>query len=150
MNAPDLATLTFDEHGLVVAVAQDAATGTVLMVAYMNREALARTVESGEAHFWSRSRQALWHKGATAMPTHSSSQFMPTGRHATQGSARVLRSQPRSSTSSMRPCTTGRRDDRRDHTPQNSSMAGGRRSSAKSEKNRSRSCSPARKKATKR
>jgi phosphoribosyl-ATP pyrophosphohydrolase/phosphoribosyl-AMP cyclohydrolase len=66
MNAPDLATLTFDEHGLVVAVAQDAATGTVLMVAYMNREALARTVESGEAHFWSRSRQALWRKGETS------------------------------------------------------------------------------------
>jgi phosphoribosyl-ATP pyrophosphohydrolase/phosphoribosyl-AMP cyclohydrolase len=51
---------------LIVAVAQDRATGTVLMVAYMDREALARTVESGEAHFWSRSRQALWHKGATS------------------------------------------------------------------------------------
>jgi phosphoribosyl-ATP pyrophosphohydrolase/phosphoribosyl-AMP cyclohydrolase len=66
MNAPDVASLTFDERGLIVAVAQDRATGTVLMVAYMDREALARTVESGEAHFWSRSRQALWHKGATS------------------------------------------------------------------------------------
>jgi phosphoribosyl-AMP cyclohydrolase / phosphoribosyl-ATP pyrophosphohydrolase len=66
MNAPDAASLTFDERGLIVAVAQDGATGTVLMVAYMDREALVRTVESGEAHFWSRSRQALWHKGATS------------------------------------------------------------------------------------
>ena len=66
MNAPDVAKLTFDERGLIVAVAQDGATGTVLMVAYMDREALARTVESGEAHFWSRSRQAPWHKGATS------------------------------------------------------------------------------------
>jgi len=66
MNAPDVASLTFDERGLIVAVAQDRATGTVLMVAYMDREAMARTVESGEAHFWSRSQQALWRKGATS------------------------------------------------------------------------------------
>jgi phosphoribosyl-ATP pyrophosphohydrolase/phosphoribosyl-AMP cyclohydrolase len=66
MNAPNVESLTFDERGLIVAVAQDRATGTVLMVAYMDREALARTVETGEAHFWSRSRQALWHKGATS------------------------------------------------------------------------------------
>jgi phosphoribosyl-AMP cyclohydrolase / phosphoribosyl-ATP pyrophosphohydrolase len=66
MNAPDVASLTFDERGLIVAVAQDAVTGTVLMVAYMDREALSRTVESGEAHFWSRSRQALWRKGETS------------------------------------------------------------------------------------
>src|SRR5260370_15597332 len=66
MNAADVASLRFDERGLIGAVAQDRATGTVLMVAYMDREALARTVESGEAHFWSRSRQALWHKGATS------------------------------------------------------------------------------------
>ena len=66
MNAPDVASLTFDDRGLIVAVAQDAATGAVLMVAYMDREALARTVATGEAHFWSRSRQAPWHKGATS------------------------------------------------------------------------------------
>jgi phosphoribosyl-ATP pyrophosphohydrolase/phosphoribosyl-AMP cyclohydrolase len=65
MKAPD-ASLTFDERGLIVAVAQDRASGTVLMVAYMDREALARTVATGEAHFWSRSRQALWHKGETS------------------------------------------------------------------------------------
>jgi phosphoribosyl-AMP cyclohydrolase / phosphoribosyl-ATP pyrophosphohydrolase len=66
LNAPDVGSLTFDERGLIVAVAQDRASGTVLMVAYMDREALARTVGSGEAHFWSRSRQAPWHKGATS------------------------------------------------------------------------------------
>jgi phosphoribosyl-AMP cyclohydrolase / phosphoribosyl-ATP pyrophosphohydrolase len=66
VNAPDVATLTFDERGLIVAVAQDAATGTVLMVAYMDRETFARTIESGEAHFWSRSRQTLWRKGQTS------------------------------------------------------------------------------------
>ena len=66
MNAPDSAGLTFDDRGLIVAVAQEQATGTVLMVAHMDRDALARTVETGEAHFWSRSRQAMWHKGATS------------------------------------------------------------------------------------
>jgi phosphoribosyl-ATP pyrophosphohydrolase/phosphoribosyl-AMP cyclohydrolase len=66
VNAPDVASLTFDERGLIVAVAQDAMGGTVLMVAYMDREALGRTIESGEAHFWSRSRQSPWHKGATS------------------------------------------------------------------------------------
>jgi phosphoribosyl-ATP pyrophosphohydrolase/phosphoribosyl-AMP cyclohydrolase len=56
----------FDERGLVPAVVQDATTGTVLMMAWMNREALERTRETGEAHFWSRSRQALWKKGETS------------------------------------------------------------------------------------
>ena len=59
MTSPDPSTLQFDERGLIVAVAQDAATGTVLMVAYMDREALSRTAETGEAHFWSRRRQRL-------------------------------------------------------------------------------------------
>ena len=66
MKSPDPATLTFDDRGLIAAIAQDAATGTVLMVAYMDREALARTVETGDAHFWSRSRKALWKKGETS------------------------------------------------------------------------------------
>ena len=51
------------ENGLVPAIAQDAASGRVLNLAWMNREALARTVETGEAHYWSRSRGRLWHKG---------------------------------------------------------------------------------------
>jgi phosphoribosyl-AMP cyclohydrolase / phosphoribosyl-ATP pyrophosphohydrolase len=66
MTSPDPSTLHFDEHGLIVAVAQDLATGTVLMVAYMDREALSLTGETGDAHFWSRSRQRLWRKGETS------------------------------------------------------------------------------------
>ncbi|MCC6747773.1 MAG: phosphoribosyl-AMP cyclohydrolase [Deltaproteobacteria bacterium] len=58
--------LTFDERGLLPAVAQDAVTGEVLMVAWMNAEALRRTRESGRATFFSRSRQALWQKGETS------------------------------------------------------------------------------------
>jgi len=49
--------------GLVPAVAQEAGSGRVLTLAWMNREALARTVETGDAHYWSRSRRKLWHKG---------------------------------------------------------------------------------------
>ncbi len=56
----------FDPGGLIPAVVQDVATGQVLMLAWMNAEALQRTLETGEAHFWSRSRQELWHKGATS------------------------------------------------------------------------------------
>jgi phosphoribosyl-AMP cyclohydrolase len=56
----------FDADGLIPAVTTDAATGELLMHAYMNAEALAKTIETGEAHYWSRSRQALWHKGATS------------------------------------------------------------------------------------
>src|SRR5918997_2523009 len=58
--------LTFDANGLIPAVVQDASTRQVLMVGYMNREALRRTLESGQAWFWSRSRGELWHKGATS------------------------------------------------------------------------------------
>ena len=53
----------FDAQGLVPAIAQDAASGKVLMVAWMNREALRQTVADGEAVYWSRSRGRLWHKG---------------------------------------------------------------------------------------
>ncbi|WP_095044666.1 phosphoribosyl-AMP cyclohydrolase [Candidatus Promineifilum breve] len=60
------AELKFDDRGLIVAVVQDATTRAVLMVAYMNGEALRLTRATGEAHFWSRSRQALWHKGGTS------------------------------------------------------------------------------------
>lgn len=56
----------FDERGLVPAVVQDAATGEVLMLAYMNAESLAKTLATGETWFWSRSRRALWHKGETS------------------------------------------------------------------------------------
>ena len=58
--------LRWDERGLIPAVVQDSETQQVLMVAWMNVEALRMTVQSGEAHFWSRSRRKLWHKGATS------------------------------------------------------------------------------------
>ena len=58
--------IKWDERGLVPAIVQDAQSGVVLMLAYMNEEALRLTQATGEAHFWSRSRQELWHKGATS------------------------------------------------------------------------------------
>ena len=58
-----LDALRFDANGLVPAIAQDATTQQVLTLAYMNRAALERTVVTGEAHYWSRSRAKLWHKG---------------------------------------------------------------------------------------
>lgn len=58
--------LRFDERGLIPAVVQDAATRQVLMVAWMNAAALAQTQARGEAVFWSRSRNELWHKGASS------------------------------------------------------------------------------------
>jgi len=56
----------FNSDGLIPAVVQDVSTREVLMVAYMNQEALSLTLEKGETHFYSRSRKALWHKGATS------------------------------------------------------------------------------------
>jgi phosphoribosyl-AMP cyclohydrolase / phosphoribosyl-ATP pyrophosphohydrolase len=56
----------FDAHGLVPAVIQDAASGRVLTVAFMNRDALERTLADGQTWLWSRSRGELWHKGATS------------------------------------------------------------------------------------
>ncbi len=58
-----LDTVAWNAEGLVPAVAQEAGTGDILMLAWMNRDALARTVERGEAVYWSRSRGRLWHKG---------------------------------------------------------------------------------------
>ncbi len=65
-SSADSSQIRFDGQGLVSAVLQDANTREVLMVAWMNQEALQRTLETGQAHFWSRSRQELWHKGATS------------------------------------------------------------------------------------
>ena len=62
----DSAGLRYDAAGLLPVVAQDAFTGRVLMLAWANAEAVARTLATGEAHFWSRSRQALWRKGETS------------------------------------------------------------------------------------
>jgi phosphoribosyl-AMP cyclohydrolase len=64
MNIPE--ELKFDERGLIPAVIQDCENGEVLMVAYMNREALEKTIATGRTHFYSRSRRELWRKGATS------------------------------------------------------------------------------------
>lgn len=56
----------FDRDGLLSVVTTDAETGTVLMMGMMNKEALLQTIRTGEAHYWSRSRKCLWHKGATS------------------------------------------------------------------------------------
>ena len=66
MSAPFLDAIAWNADGLVPAIAQDAASGEVLMLAWMSRESLARTVETGEAVYWSRSRRALWRKGETS------------------------------------------------------------------------------------
>jgi phosphoribosyl-AMP cyclohydrolase / phosphoribosyl-ATP pyrophosphohydrolase len=71
MPEPDDTEIAFDERDLVPCVVQDWESGEVLTLAYMNAEALARTRESGELHLWSRSRQELWHKGATSGNTQA-------------------------------------------------------------------------------
>jgi len=58
--------LKFDENGLIATIIQDAASGEVLMLGYMNEESLKRTLDSGQVWFYSRSRQELWHKGETS------------------------------------------------------------------------------------
>ncbi len=67
----DPATLKYDDRGLLPVVAQDEASGAVLMLAYADHEAVEQTLATGEAHFWSRSRRELWHKGATSGNTLS-------------------------------------------------------------------------------
>ena len=62
----DPATLHFDANGLIPAIAQEAGTGEVLMLAWMNAESVARTLEEGRVVYWSRSRQAFWRKGDTS------------------------------------------------------------------------------------
>jgi phosphoribosyl-AMP cyclohydrolase len=63
VKAKWLNKVRWDEHGLVPVIAQEVGSNDVLMFAWMNREALARTAESGQAVYWSRSRKKLWHKG---------------------------------------------------------------------------------------
>lgn len=62
----DLPELTYNEAGLIPCIVQDADTHEVLMMAWMNAESLTLTLERGETVFWSRSRQEIWHKGATS------------------------------------------------------------------------------------
>lgn len=65
-SAIPLDAIRYNEQGLVPAIAQDYLDGTVLMMAWMNRESLQKTLETGESWYWSRSRQQLWHKGETS------------------------------------------------------------------------------------
>ena len=90
----------FDEAGLVPVVAQDAATGDVLTLAYANREALEKTLVTGEAHFYSRSRRELWRKGATSGNT----QRVVEVRLDCDGDALLYRVEPRGPA-----CHTGER-----------------------------------------
>jgi phosphoribosyl-AMP cyclohydrolase len=66
METIELENLKFDANGLVPAIVQDAGTNQVLMMAYVNAESLDLTVQTGETHFWSRSRNEIWHKGGTS------------------------------------------------------------------------------------
>lgn len=66
LDKPTLTAMRWDKDGLIPAIAQDANTGKVLMMAYMNAQSLRRTLETGQAVFWSRSRGELWRKGATS------------------------------------------------------------------------------------
>lgn len=95
MNPSDLQSPTFnlqwDQHGLVPAIVQDAHTGQVLMLAYVNAEALERTLETGESWFWSRSRGELWYKGATSGNT----QRVIEVRYDCDADALLLRVEPR-------------------------------------------------------
>ncbi len=63
---PDFSPDFSKAHGLIAAIAQDSGTGEVLMLAWMNEEAWQATLATGEAHYWSRSRQKLWHKGESS------------------------------------------------------------------------------------
>lgn len=71
----DPSTLRYDEKGLIPAIAQDAKDGTVLMMAWMNSEAVARTLSSGKVTYWSRSRQAFWVKGESSGHTQKLVEF---------------------------------------------------------------------------
>ena len=73
----DLEKLKFDEYGLIPAIVQDVATRKVLTLAYMNAESLDRTLETNETWFWSRSRNELWHKGATSGNTQRVVEMIP-------------------------------------------------------------------------
>lgn len=66
----------FDDRGLITAVTTDAESGELLMQGYMNAEALQKTIETGEAHYYSRSRRKLWHKGATSGLTQTVVELM--------------------------------------------------------------------------
>lgn len=67
----DPATLVYDSHGLIPCIAQDDSDGTVLMMAWMNAESVAKTLDTGQVTYWSRSRQSFWIKGETSGHTQA-------------------------------------------------------------------------------
>ena len=73
----DASTLRFNDQGLIPAIAQDAQTGEVLMMAWMNAEAVARTLQTGRVTYWSRSRKSFWIKGETSGHTQALREFRP-------------------------------------------------------------------------
>jgi phosphoribosyl-AMP cyclohydrolase len=74
--APALAALAFDNNGLVAAIAQQHDTGEVLMMAWMNRNAIEETLRTGVVHYYSRSRKSLWRKGETSGQTQTLVEFL--------------------------------------------------------------------------
>ena len=76
MNSKEvIKNLKFDERGLIPAIAQDYITGAVLMLAWMNKESLEKTVATGDVYYWSRSRNSLWRKGETSGHTQKLKEF---------------------------------------------------------------------------
>ena len=75
MNAPDLSAIRYNAEGLVPVVAQDATSGEVLMLAWMNEEAVRLTLATGQVTYWSRSRGALWRKGESSGHTQTLREF---------------------------------------------------------------------------
>ncbi len=71
-----LGMIKFTENGLVPAIAQDFQSGEVLMMAWMNAEAIEKTLTSGQVHYWSRSRNAIWRKGETSGHTQTMKEFL--------------------------------------------------------------------------
>jgi phosphoribosyl-AMP cyclohydrolase len=96
----DTTVINWGESGLVPAIVQDATTGEVLMLAYMSREALALCLSTGETHFWSRSRQILWHKGGTSGNTQRIVEIL----YDCDGDTLLIRAEPRGPA-----CHTGQR-----------------------------------------
>ena len=132
VTAIDPAALTYDDRGLLPVVVQDVVSGAVLMLAYANREAVERTLATGEAHFYSRSRQELWRKGATSGNTLAVSKcfrtvtgtpswcgrFPPVRPATTTRGAASSRTPPSSNSAGWRVCSlSGRKQGRRRATP---------------------------------
>ena len=69
MAETELAEISFNDQGLVAAIAQQHDTGEILMMAWMNADSIALTLQTGQVHYWSRSRQSLWHKGESSGQT---------------------------------------------------------------------------------